>query len=121
MYDSAAVDYDTGAGGLDDLIFRGGNPAADACDAMKIGDMIFRCPNLPPDEFSARRNGDYIWHDLGTELSVFNLPVTGSHGFGSSHRLERCCLWRAASLFEGVATVVCILSQYWIEILVAAV
>ena len=39
--DSAAVDYGTGAVGLDDLIFRR--------------------TNLPPDEFSAGRNGDYIY------------------------------------------------------------
>ena len=57
------------------------------CDAMKIAVMIFRRTNLPPDEFSAWRNGDYIWHDLSTEPSVCNRPVTGSHGFGSSHRL----------------------------------
>ena len=62
---------------------------------MKIGDMIFRHTNLPPDEFSAGRNGDYILRDLWTEPSVCNRPVTGSHSFGSSHRLERCCLWRA--------------------------
>ena len=102
--DSAMVDYDTGAVGLDDLIFRrlrfppeefagGGNTAADACYAMKFAVMIFRGTKLPPNEFSAGRNGDYIWHDLGTEPSVCNRPVTGSHGFGSSHRLDRCCLW----------------------------
>ena len=73
--DSAAVDYYTGAVGLDDLIFRwlsfppeafaaGWNTAVDACDAMKIGDMIFRRTNLPPD--------DYIWRDLWTEPSVCN-------------------------------------------------
>ena len=59
---------------------------------MKIGDMIFRCTNLPADEFIAGRNGDYIWRDLWTEASVCNRPVTGSHGFGSSHRLEQCCM-----------------------------
>ena len=32
---------------------------------------------------------------MWTEQSVCNRPVTGSHVFGSSHRLERCCLWRA--------------------------
>ena len=63
---------------------------------MKIGDMIFRHTNLPPDESSAGRNGVYIWRDLWTEPSVCNRPVTGSHGFGSSHRLEQCCLWLAA-------------------------
>ena len=86
--DSAAVDYDTGAVGLDDLIFRrlsfppeefaaGWNTAADACDTMKIGDMIFRRTNLPPDEFSAGRNSDYIWLNSGTGLSVCAIPVTG--------------------------------------------
>ena len=68
---------------------------------MKIGDMIFRHTNLPPDEFSAGRNGDYIWRDLWTEPSVCNRPVTGSHGFGSSHRLEGCCLWLAALPVRG--------------------
>ena len=68
--------------GLDDLIGQeeiaaGWNTAADACDAMKIGDMIFRHTNLPPDEFSAGRNGDYIWRDLWTEPSVCNRPVIG--------------------------------------------
>ena len=94
---------------MNDLIFRrlslsleecagGGNTAA---DAMKFAVMIFRRAGLPPDEFSAERNGDYIWRDLGTEPSVCNRPVTGSHGFGSSHRLERCCLWRATLLIGG--------------------
>ena len=50
--DSAAVDYGTGAVGLDDLIF---------CRT-----------NLPPDVFSAERNGDYIWRDLWTGPSVCN-------------------------------------------------
>ena len=31
-----------------------------------------------------------------TRPSVCNRPVTGSHGFGSSQRLGRCCLWLAA-------------------------
>ena len=108
--DTAAGDYDTSAVGLDDLIFRrlsflpeefagGVNPGADACDAMKIGDMIYRGTNLPPNEFSAGRNGDK-WCDLWTEPSVCNRPVTGSHGFGSSHRLEQCCLWFAALHFH---------------------
>ena len=90
---------------MNDLIFRrlsfpseefaaGWNTAVDACHAMKIGD-------LPPDEFSAGRNGDYIWRDLWTEPSVCNRPVTGSHGFGSSHRPERCCLWLAAFPVRG--------------------
>ena len=74
--DSAAVDYDTGAVGLDELIFHR--------------------TNLPLDEFSAGRNGDYIWRDLWTGPSVCNRPVTGSHGFGSSKRLGRRCLWLAA-------------------------
>ena len=96
-YDSDSVAYDTGTVGLDDLIFcrlslspeecAGGRNAA--ADAMKFAVMIFRRTKLPPDEFSARRNSDYIWHDLGTEPSVCNRPVTGSHGFGSSHILER--------------------------------
>ena len=63
---------------------------------MKFAVMIFRRTKLPPDEFSAGWNGGYIWHDLGTERSVCNRPVTGSHGFGSSHRLGQCCLWFAA-------------------------
>ena len=103
---------DSAVFGLDYLIFRqrsfppqefaaGGNTAADACDAMKIVVMIFRLTNLLPDEFSAGRNGDYIWPDLWTEPSVCNRPVTGSHGFGSSHRLERCCLWRATLPVRG--------------------
>ena len=110
--DSAAVDYDAGAVGLHDLIFRrlsflleefaaGLNSAADACHTMRIGDLIFRRTDLPPDEFSTWRNGDYIWRDLWTEPSVCNQPVTGSHGFGSSHRLERCCLWLAALPVRG--------------------
>ena len=103
--DSATVDFDTGAVGLDDLIFRrlsfppeefvgGGNTAADACDAIKLAVRIFRRTNLP--------NGDYIWHDLWTEPSVCNRPVTGSHGFGSSHRLGQCCLWFAALHFHRI-------------------
>ena len=68
---------------------------------MKIGDMMFPRTNLPPDEFSAGRNGDYILRDLWTEPSVCNRPVTGSQGFGSSHRLERCCLWLAALPVRG--------------------
>ena len=105
--DSAVVDFGTGAVGLDDLILRrlsfppeefaaGWDTAAAACDAMKLDDMIFRRTNLPPDEFSAGRNGDYIWRDLWTRPSVCNRPVTGPHGFGSSQRLGRCCLWLAA-------------------------
>ena len=99
----------SGAADMNDLIFRqlslppeefagGRNTAA---DAMKFAMMIFRRTKLPPDEFSAGRNGDYIWHDLGTEPSVCNRPVTGSHIFGSSHRLERYCLWRAALHIRG--------------------
>ena len=98
MYDCAMAD--SGAVEMDDLIFRqlsfppdefaaGGDTAADACDVMKIGDRIFRRTNLPPDEFAAWQNDDYIWRDLWTEQSVYNRPVTGSHVFGSSHRLER--------------------------------
>ena len=97
--DSAMVDYGTGAVGLDDLVFRRLSfPPEEfaACDMMKLDDMIFRRTNLPPDEFSAGRNGDYIWRDLWTGPSVCNRPVTGSHGFGSSQRLGRCCLWLAA-------------------------
>ena len=86
--DFAAVDYDTGAVGLDDMIFRRlGFPPEEFATGWKIGDMIFRRTNLPLNEFSAGRNGDYIWRDLWTEPSVCNRPVTGSHGFGSSHRL----------------------------------
>ena len=108
--DSASVDYDTGAVGLDDLIFRrlsfspeefagGRNTAA---DAMKFAVMIFRRTKLPADEFSDGRNGDYLWRDLGTEPSVCNRPVTGSYGFGSSHRLGQCCLWFAALHFHRI-------------------
>ena len=106
--DSAAAE--SGAVELDDLIFRrlsfppeefaaGWDTAAAACGAVKLDDMIFRRTNLPPDEFSAGRNGHYIWRDLWTGPSVCNRPVTGSHGFGSSHRLEQCCLWLAALPF----------------------
>ena len=68
---------------------------------MKIGDLIFCRTDLPLNEFSAGRNGDYKWCDLWTEPSVCNRPVTGSHGFGSSHRLERCCLWLAVLPVRG--------------------
>ena len=68
---------------------------------MKQNDLIFRRTNSPPDEFSAGRNGDYIWRDLWTRPSVCNRPVTGSHGFGSSQRLGRCCLWLAALPVRG--------------------
>ena len=89
----AAVEYDTGAVGLDDLVFRrlsfppdefatGEDKATDACDVMNIGDMIFRRTNLPLDEFSAGRNGIYIWLNSGTGLSVCAIPVTGSLRFG---------------------------------------
>ena len=107
--DSDSVAYNTGTVGLDDLIFRRLSLSPEECasgrnaavDAMKFAVMIFRCTKLPPDEFSAGQNGDYIWHDLGTEPSVCNRPVTGSHGFGSSHRLERCCLWRETLPIRG--------------------
>ena len=109
--DSDAVDYDTGTVGPDDLIFRrlsfppeefaaGWDAAAAAGGTLKLDDMIFCRTNLPPDEFSAGRNIDYIWRDLWTEPSVCNRPVTGSHGFRSSHRLEQCCLWLAALHFH---------------------
>ena len=108
--DSAAAD--SGAVGLDDLTFRwlsfppeefaaGWDAAAAACGAVKQNDLIFRRTNSPPDEFSAGRNGDYIWRDLWTRPSVCNRPVTGSHGFGSSQRLGRCCLWLAALPVRG--------------------
>ena len=108
--DSTAAD--SGAVEVDDLIFRrlsfppeefaaGWDTAAVACGAVKLDDMIFRHTNLPPDEFSAGRNGDYIWRDLWTGPSVCNRPVTGSHGFGSSQRLGRCCLWLAALPVRG--------------------
>ena len=107
--DSAAAD--SGAVSLDDLTFRqlsflpeefaaGWDAAAAACGAVKQDDLIFRRTNLPPHEFSAWRNGDYIWRDLWTRPSVCNRPVTGSHGFGSSRRLEQCCLWLAALPFR---------------------
>ena len=95
---------DSGAANMNDLIFRRLSLSPEECaggrntaaDVMKFAVMIFRRTKLPPDEFSAGRNGGYIWHDLGTEPSVCNRPVTGSHGFGSSHRLGQCCLWFAA-------------------------
>ena len=96
--DSASVAYDTDTVGLNDLSLSpeecagGRNTAA---DVMKFAVMIFRRTKLSPDEFSTGRNGGYIWHDMGTEPSVCNRPVTGSHGFGSSHRLGQCCLWFA--------------------------
>ena len=82
--DTAAVDYGTGAIGLDDLIFRR--------------------TNLPPDEFSAGRNGDYIWCDLWTGPSVCNRSVTRSLSLGSPHRLGRCCLWLAALPFRWIGS-----------------
>ena len=112
--DSAAGDDCTGTVGLDDLVFHRlslppeelaacWDTAAAACATMKLEDMIFRQTKLPPDEFSAGRNGDYIWRDLWSAPSVCNRPVTGSHGFGSSHRLEQCCLWLAALPFRWMA------------------
>ena len=74
--------------------------------------MIFRHTNLPPDEFSARRNGDYIWRDLWTGPSVCNRPVAGSHGFGSSNRLEQCCLWLAALPFRRMGNAEVLLSHH---------
>ena len=95
--DDSASAYDTGTMGLDDLIFRrlilspeecaGGNNTA--ADLREFAVMIFHSTKLPPDEFSAGRNGDYKRHNLGTEPSVCNRPVTGSHVFGSSHRLKQ--------------------------------
>ena len=93
--DSATVDYDTGAVGLDDLVFcrlsfppdgfaGEEDPAVDAGDAMTIGDMIVRSTKLLPNEFSAGWNGDYIWLNSGTSLSVCAIPVTGSLRFGHS-------------------------------------
>ena len=95
---------DSGAANMNDLIFRRLSLSPEECaggrntaaDVMKFAVMIFRRTKLPANEFSAGQNGGYIWHDLGTEPSVCNRPVTGSHGFGSSHRLEQCCLWFAA-------------------------
>ena len=94
--DCAAAD--SGAADMNGLIFRGLSLSPEECvggrntaaDVMKFAVMIFCRTKLPPDEFSAGRNGGYIWHDLGTEPSVCNRPVTGSHGFGSSHRLGQC-------------------------------
>ena len=70
--------------------------AADACGSVQQDITIFRHTDWPPDDFAAGRNGDYIRHDLWTGPSVCNEPVTGSHVFGSSQRLGRCCLWWAA-------------------------
>ena len=100
-----------------DLIFRrlsfppeefaaGWDAATAACGTVKLDDMIFRRTTLPPHEFSAGRNGDCIWRDLWTEPSVCNRPVTESHGFGSSHRLEQCCLWLAALHFHRMGNAV---------------
>ena len=69
--DSAAVDYDTGAVELDDLIFRR--------------------TSFPPDELSTGRDGDYIWLGLLAGLSVRTRSVTGSLCFGSPHRLVCSC------------------------------
>ena len=107
--DSASIAYDTGTMGLDDLIFRRLSLSPEECaggrntaaNVREFAVMIFRHTKLPPEEFSAGRNGDYIGNDLGTEPSVCNRPVTGSHVFGSSHRLERCCLWRATLPIRG--------------------
>ena len=51
-------------------------------------------PHFLSDDNGALPTIDSI--DLWTEPSVCNRPVTGSHGFGSSHRLEQCCRWLAA-------------------------
>ena len=66
----------------------------------KRAHLACAAPGVTPVDSSEKgapvRNGGYIWHDLGTEPSVCNRPVTESHGFGSSHRLGQCCLWFAA-------------------------
>ena len=68
----------------------------DTCGVAMLNELIFRRTSFPPHDLSAGRDGDYIWRDLWTGLSVCNRPVTGSPTFGSSHRLEQCCLWLAA-------------------------
>ena len=62
--DSTAVDCDTGAVELDDLIFH---------------------------KLSAGRDGDYIWLALLAGLSVRTRSVTGSLRFGYPHRLVCSC------------------------------
>ena len=65
---------------------------------------IFRRTDCPPDDFAAGRIGDYIRRNLWTVPSVCNEPVTGSHAFGSSRRLGRCCLWWAALPSHGIGS-----------------
>ena len=71
LIDSAAVDYDTGAVELDDLILRR--------------------TSFLPDELSVGRDGDYIWLALLAGLLVLTRSVTGSLRFGSPHRLVCSC------------------------------
>ena len=90
-----------------------GIPAVVDCNAVEPNDLIFRRLSFPPEDVSAGRDGnygspkidstavdygtgDYTWRDLCIGPSVCNRPVTGSHGFGSSQRLGRRCLWLAA-------------------------
>ena len=77
------------------------NSTAADCGAVAL---MFRRTNLPPDEFSAGRNGDFIWRDLWTGPSLCNQSVTGSHVFGSSHRLGRCCLWLPGLPFRWIGS-----------------
>ena len=125
--DSAAADC--GAVGLVDLIFRRTNFPPDELSAGRdriyttdcntvwgfphidsavadcgAVDLIFRRTNFPLDDLSAGRDRDYIWRDLWTGQSVCNRSVTGSLTFGSSHRLERCCLWLAALPFRWIGS-----------------
>ena len=95
----------------------GDNSAAVDCIAVIRNNMISRRLCLPPEEVSARRyemddfpetqctaaecdaadmNGLISRQLCLPPQSVCNRPVTGSHGFGSSHRLGQCCLWFAA-------------------------
>ena len=114
--DSASVAYDTGTMGLDDLIFRRLSLSNTAADVREFAVMIFRRTKLLPDEFSA---GDYIWHDLGTEPSVCNRPVTGSHVFGSSHRLECAVQYGPGSTVahKYIYDIVCTSPLYIVELI----
>ena len=106
--DSAAVE-------LNDLLCRrlsfppeeiaaDGETAAVASGSVQQDDMIFRRINWPPHEFAVGRNDDYIGRDLWTGPSVCIQPVTGSLAFGSSQRLGRCYLWRAAFPSRGIGS-----------------
>ena len=110
-YDSTRID--SAAVELNYLLYRrlssppeeiavDGETAAVACGSVQQDDTIFRHTNWPPDEFAAGRNDDYIGRDLWTGPSVCIQPVTGSLDFGSSQRLGRYYLWRAAFPSRGI-------------------